>query len=136
MRGAADARTVTRATARERLLAGTSEAIGKRLRAVGVSVGAAPEFTPKQNSKSVGSDGWAADTAPCLKIGEMQKAGGAGAVPPTTATPMHWPAQPSALGSTISGDAPKVVVVRTNPGYAADPDHPGAATVVAIACGG
>ena len=37
-------------------------------------------------------------------------------------------------GSTISGDAPKVVVVKTNPGYAPDPGHAGTGTVVAIVC--
>jgi DNA-binding beta-propeller fold protein YncE len=38
-------------------------------------------------------------------------------------------------GSTISGNAPKVVVVKTNPGYAPDPGHHGTGTVVAIVCG-
>jgi TolB protein len=38
-------------------------------------------------------------------------------------------------GSTISGEAAKVVVVKTNPDYAPDPSHPGTGTVVAIACG-
>ena len=37
-------------------------------------------------------------------------------------------------GSTISGDAPKVVVVKTNPGYASNPGHAGTGTVVAIVC--
>jgi SdrD B-like domain/PKD domain len=34
-------------------------------------------------------------------------------------------------GSTISGDAPHVVIVETDPGYAADPGHAGLGTVVA-----
>jgi hypothetical protein len=37
-------------------------------------------------------------------------------------------------GATMSGDAPKVVVVRTNPGYGPDPDHAGTGTVVAQVC--
>jgi hypothetical protein len=37
-------------------------------------------------------------------------------------------------GSTISGDAPSIVVVRTNPGYRRDPGHPGTGTVVAVFC--
>jgi hypothetical protein len=37
-------------------------------------------------------------------------------------------------GSTIPGDAPEIVVVKTNPGYAPDPGHAGTGTVVAIVC--
>ncbi len=37
-------------------------------------------------------------------------------------------------GSTISGDAPEVVVVKTNPGYLPDPGHKGTGTVVAEVC--
>jgi hypothetical protein len=37
-------------------------------------------------------------------------------------------------GSTISGDVPDIVVVRTNPGYRRDPGHPGTGTVVAVFC--
>ena len=40
----------------------------------------------------------------------------------------------SQSGSTISGDAPGIVVVRTNPGYRRDPGHPGTGTVVAVFC--
>ena len=39
-------------------------------------------------------------------------------------------------GSQISGDAPEVVVVKTNPGYGPDPSQPGTGTVVGIVCGG
>jgi hypothetical protein len=38
-------------------------------------------------------------------------------------------------GATISGDTTKVVVVRTNPGYAPDPGHSGTGTVVSVICG-
>jgi hypothetical protein len=37
-------------------------------------------------------------------------------------------------GSTISGDTQHVVVVRTDPGYQPEPDHPGTGTVIAQAC--
>jgi hypothetical protein len=37
-------------------------------------------------------------------------------------------------GSTISGNVPKIVVVKTNPGYAPNPGHPGTGTVVAVYC--
>jgi hypothetical protein len=37
-------------------------------------------------------------------------------------------------GSTISGDGPVIVVVSTNPGYDANPGHPGTGTVIATYC--
>jgi hypothetical protein len=37
-------------------------------------------------------------------------------------------------GSTISGNAPEVVVVKTGPGYAPSPGDRGTGRVVAIAC--
>lgn len=37
-------------------------------------------------------------------------------------------------GSTISGDVVRIVVVKTAPGYAADPGHAGTGTVVATVC--
>ena len=37
-------------------------------------------------------------------------------------------------GSTISGNAPTVVVVKTDPGYGPNPGHPGTGTVVGIIC--
>ena len=37
-------------------------------------------------------------------------------------------------GSTISGDTPHIVIVKTNPGYASDPGHAGTGTVVAVVC--
>jgi len=35
-------------------------------------------------------------------------------------------------GPTISGSAPKLAVVKANPGYSPDPGHKGAGTVVAV----
>jgi Big-like domain-containing protein len=40
----------------------------------------------------------------------------------------------SQSGSAISGTTPSLVVVKTNPGYAADPGSPGTGTVVATIC--
>ena len=37
-------------------------------------------------------------------------------------------------GSTISGDAKSIVVVKTDPGYAPDPGHAGTGTVMAVFC--
>jgi hypothetical protein len=37
-------------------------------------------------------------------------------------------------GSTISGNTPDIVVVKTNSGYAPDPGHAGTGTVVAQVC--
>ena len=37
-------------------------------------------------------------------------------------------------GSTVTGNAPKVAVVKTNPGYLPDPGHRGTGKVVAIVC--
>jgi len=38
----------------------------------------------------------------------------------------------SQSGSTISGDAPHIVIVKTDPGYAGNPGHEGTGTVVAV----
>ena len=37
-------------------------------------------------------------------------------------------------GSTISGNTAHMVIVRTNPGYAPNPGHPGTGDVVAQIC--
>jgi uncharacterized repeat protein (TIGR01451 family) len=37
-------------------------------------------------------------------------------------------------GATITGDIPKIVIVRTNPGYGPSPGHAGTGTVVAVVC--
>jgi len=37
-------------------------------------------------------------------------------------------------GSVVSGSAPAIVIVQTNPGYAPDPTFPGTATIVAVLC--
>ena len=40
----------------------------------------------------------------------------------------------SKSGSTISGNTPQIVIVRTNPGYDSNPGHAGTGTVVAQVC--
>jgi hypothetical protein len=40
----------------------------------------------------------------------------------------------SKTGSTISGDTVRIVVVKTDPGYAPNPGHPGTGTVLASVC--
>jgi hypothetical protein len=40
----------------------------------------------------------------------------------------------SKSGSSISGNTPSIVIVKTNPGYASDPGHAGTGTVVGIVC--
>jgi hypothetical protein len=52
------------------LLAGTSQAIGKRLRDRTVGLGVAPEFMPKRNSELIGNRGWDVDDAARPEIGE------------------------------------------------------------------
>jgi hypothetical protein len=37
-------------------------------------------------------------------------------------------------GSTLSGTISEIVVVKTNPGYQANPGHAGTGTVVAVVC--
>jgi uncharacterized repeat protein (TIGR01451 family) len=37
-------------------------------------------------------------------------------------------------GATITGDIPKIVIVRTNPGYGPSPGHTGTGTIVAVVC--
>jgi hypothetical protein len=37
-------------------------------------------------------------------------------------------------GSTISGNTPHIVIVKTNPGYAPNPGHAGTGTVVLVIC--
>ena len=39
-------------------------------------------------------------------------------------------------GATISGNVPKIVIVKTNPGYEPSPGHAGTGTVVAVFCAG
>jgi hypothetical protein len=42
--------------------------------------------------------------------------------------------QSNEVGPTISGDDKSIVVVKTDPGYAPNPGHPGTGTIVAEFC--
>lgn len=59
--------------------------------------------------------------------------------PPTADVPSYMgvvvTGSVSSNGSQISGTAARIVVVRTDAGYAPDPGHPGTGTVVATYCG-
>jgi hypothetical protein len=62
---------------------------------------------------------------------------GAGASPPATVPAYMAVIAASSVtksGVTISGNAPSLVIVKTDPGYAPNPGHPGTGTVVATLC--
>jgi hypothetical protein len=60
--------------------------------------------------------------------------------PPPSAIPSYMGVLVSGhvtqTGSTISGDIPEIVVVKTDAGYSHDPGHRGTGTVLAVYCGG
>jgi hypothetical protein len=64
--------SVTRAAAQGCLLAGTSQAIGKRLCGHIVRTTVTPEFVPKRNSELSGNRGLRPASAASLEIGENQ----------------------------------------------------------------
>jgi hypothetical protein len=55
-----------------------------------------------------------------------------GSVP--TYTAMVVPSRVTQSGSTISGNIPAIVIVHTNPGYAANPGFPATGTIVGVLC--
>jgi len=57
--------------------------------------------------------------------------------PPDTLPPFMGVVVSSTIGksgSTLSGNVPEIVVVRTNGGYASNPGHPGTGRVIAVFC--
>jgi hypothetical protein len=57
--------------------------------------------------------------------------------PPTTVPPFMAVIVSSSItksGPTISGDIPRIVIVKTDPGYGPSPGHAGTGTVVAVLC--
>src|SRR5207244_944191 len=60
--------------------------------------------------------------------------------PPVSAIPSYMgvivSSQVTKSGSTISGNIPEIVVVKTDAGYSNDPGHRGTGTVLAVYCGG
>jgi SdrD B-like domain len=92
-------------------------------------------------------NGLSGGTAPAAFKGYEDSPGGDTAATAWTTQPGNSSGPPSSVptfmsvvvsshisqdGSTIIGDAPHVVIVRTDPGYAANPGHAGEGTVVAV----
>jgi hypothetical protein len=69
--------SITRAPALGRLLAGTSQAICKRVHGRIIGAGVAPEFMPKRNFELIGSHGRRPDDAVPPEIGEWEVHGDA-----------------------------------------------------------
>lgn len=78
-----------------------------------------------------------ADTAPQSCGGGWISSPGNSSGPPATVPSYMGVIASSSIGqsgSTISGDVPIIIVVKTNPGYGPDPGHAGTGTVVAVFC--
>jgi uncharacterized repeat protein (TIGR01451 family) len=77
------------------------------------------------------------DTVPASCGGSWTSRPGNSSQPPDT-VPLFMAVIASSTvtksGATITGDIPKIVVVRTNPGYGSSPGHTGTGTVVAVVC--
>jgi uncharacterized repeat protein (TIGR01451 family) len=77
------------------------------------------------------------DTVPASCGGSWTSRPGNSSQPPDT-VPLFMAVIASSTvtksGATITGDIPKIVVVRTNPGYGPSPGHTGTGTVVAVVC--
>ena len=79
-----------------------------------------------------------ADTAPQTCGGSWTSRPGNSSNPPDSVPPFMAVIASSSItksGATISGDVPKIVIVKTNPGYGPSPGHTGTGTVVAKLCG-
>jgi len=78
-----------------------------------------------------------ADTAPQTCGGSWTSRPGNSSNPPDSVPPFMAVIASSSItksGATISGDVPKIVIVKTNPGYGPSPGHTGTGTVVAVLC--
>ncbi|HYL73403.1 MAG TPA: hypothetical protein VEU96_04320 [Bryobacteraceae bacterium] len=77
------------------------------------------------------------DTVPASCGGDWISRPGNSSQPPDT-VPLFMAVIASSTitksGAAITGDIPKIVVVRTNPGYGPSPGHTGTGTVVAVVC--
>jgi hypothetical protein len=122
---------------------GGSFVIGDRNAATGTSVTFWGAQWAKDNSLSGGSappsfKGFAENpTTPTCRTGWTADPGNstpppAGPLPTFMAVIVTSSAAKS--GSTISGNTVHIVIVKTNPGYAANPGHAGTGTVVAVVC--
>ncbi len=81
--------------------------------------------------------GFAAN-APRTCAGNWTSSPGNSSVPPNSVPSLMAVLASSSVnmpGAAISGNIPKIVIVRTNPGYGPDPSYAGTGTVVAVFCG-
>jgi len=79
-----------------------------------------------------------ADAAPQICGGSWTSRPGNSSNPPDSVPPFMAVIASSSItksGATISGDVPKIVIVKTNPGYGPSPGQTGTGTVVAVLCG-
>jgi uncharacterized repeat protein (TIGR01451 family) len=77
------------------------------------------------------------DTVPASCGGTWTSRGGDSSQPPDTVPTFMAVIVSSHItksGATINGDIPKIVIVRTNPGYGPAPGTAGTGTIVAVAC--
>jgi PKD repeat protein len=78
-------------------------------------------------------------TSPASVCGSTFVTSPGNSAPPTSEVPSYMGVvvthSTNKSGSSISGLWSKIVVVRTNPGYAPNPGHPGTGTIVATFCG-
>ncbi len=77
------------------------------------------------------------DTVPASCGGNWTSRPGNSSQPPDTVPQFMAVIASSAItksGAAITGNIPKIVIVRTNPGYGPSPGHTGTGTVVAVAC--
>jgi len=115
--------------------------IGDRNAVVGDTVTFWGAQWAKDNSLSGGSAPDAfkgfTDTVPASCGGNWTSRPGNSSQPPGT-VPLFMAVIASSSvtksGATITGDIPKIVIVRTNPGYGPSPGTPGTGTVVAVVC--
>jgi hypothetical protein len=77
-------------------------------------------------------------TTPPVGCGSAWTTTGGNSPPPVSGIPSYMGVVVSSSvtksGSTISGNSVHIVVVKTDPGYAPTPDHPGTGTIVATFC--
>jgi len=79
-----------------------------------------------------------ADAAPQICGGSWTSRPGNSSNPPDSVPPFMAVIASSSItksGATISGDVPKIVIVKTNPGYGPSPGQTGTGTVVVVLCG-
>ena len=84
--------------------------------------------------------GFAGSMTPATPVcGGTWKTGPGNSPPPVSGVPAYMGTLVSSAitksGNVIGGNIPKIVVVRTNPGYDTSPGHNGTGKIVAVYCG-